>query len=89
MLIDSTPPATMTFAPSTITRLAPMAMASRPDAQKRLTVSPGTVTGQPARSAAVRPMLLPVAPSGKPQPITTSSTSPGSTAARSIACFTT
>ena len=53
MLIDSTPPATTTFAPSAMTRFAAAAIASRPDAQKRLTVCPGTVTGQPARSADV------------------------------------
>src|SRR5665213_908693 len=84
-LIDSTPPATTIFEPSTTTRLAAAAIASSPDAQKRLTVCPGTLEGQPARRAAVRPTLLPVAPSGSPQQITTSSTSAGSTFARSIA----
>src|SRR5215469_14719009 len=33
-------------------------------------------------------MLLPVAPSGKPQPMKTSSISPGSIPARAIACLT-
>src|SRR5579872_5040815 len=52
-------------------------------------VVPGTFAGSPARKAATRPRLLPVAPSGKPTPITTSSTSAGSTLARSTACLTT
>ena len=58
------------------------------DEQKRLTVRPDTLTGQPARLAMIRAMLLPVAPSGT-RPITTSSTSAGSTRARSSAALTT
>src|ERR1700761_7483359 len=49
---------------------------------------PGTASGKPARSAATRPRLLPVAPSGKPTPRMTSSTSAGSTPARATACAT-
>src|ERR1700678_827725 len=48
-------------------------------------VWPGTLGGHPARSALVRPMLFPVAPSGSPQPTTTSSTSSNTTFARSNA----
>ena len=43
-------------------------MACRPDEQNRLTVTPHAVTGKPARMAARRATLCPVAPSGKPQP---------------------
>src|SRR2546422_6475231 len=81
-LIDSSPPATMIGPLSTITRCAAIAIACRPDEQKRLTVVPAVVTGSPARSAAWRAMFWPVAPSGSAQPITTSSTSPGSIPAR-------
>ncbi len=45
-LIDSTPPATMTGTRSTITRCAAMLTAIRPELQKRLMVSPATVTGK-------------------------------------------
>ncbi len=84
-LIDSTPPPTATSMPSTMIRCAPMLIAIRPELQKRLIVSPGTVTGSPARIAESRAMLWPVAPSGLAQPMMTSSTSPGSTLARSTA----
>src|SRR5262245_6442498 len=50
---------------------------------------PEVVTGRPARSAIWRAMLPPVAPSGVAQPMTTSSTSFGSTLARSSAALTT
>src|SRR5256885_10329871 len=68
-----------------ITRCAAMAMVWSPDEQKRLTVIPAVVTGQPARMAICRAMLRPVAPSGFAQPTMTSSISAGSTCARSIA----
>jgi hypothetical protein len=69
-------------------RCAAMAMVCRPEEQKRLTVMPGTLTGRPARRAIWRAMLLPVAPSGVAQPISTSSTSAGSMPARATACWT-
>src|SRR5690606_8168720 len=50
---------------------------------------PDTLTGQPAINAICRAMLPPVAPSGVAQPMRTSSTSPGSMPARSIAAWTT
>src|SRR5690242_15407351 len=84
-LIDSRPPPTATSMPSTMIRWAAMLIAMRPELQKRLIVSPGTVTGSPARIAASRAMLWPVAPSGLAQPRMTSSTSPGATLARSTA----
>src|ERR1700674_2743848 len=87
--IDSTPPATKTSPSPAITRCAAMAIVCKPDEQKRLMVIPGTLTGQPARKAICRAILEPVAPSGNAQPIRTSSTSAGSSLARSIACLTT
>ena len=64
-------------------------MGCRPEEQKRFTVMPDTVTGQPARMAVWRAMLPPVAPSGVAQPMITSSTSAGATLARSSAACTT
>ena len=84
----STPPATNTSPSPAITRCAAVAMVCRPLEQKRLMVMPGTLTGQPARSAICRAMFTPVAPSGLAQPISTSSTSAGSMPARAIACCT-
>src|SRR5712692_373862 len=84
-LIDSRPPPTATAMPSTMMRWAAMLIAMRPELQNRLMVSPGTVTGSPARIAASRAILWPVAPSGLAQPRMTSSTSPGATFARSTA----
>ena len=47
--IDSTPPAAKMSPSPVITRCAAMAIVCRPDEQKRLTVIPDVVTGQPAR----------------------------------------
>ena len=60
----STPPAMMAGAPSTVMRPAPMAIACRPEAQKRLTVVPAIVIGRPARITLWRATLRPVVPSG-------------------------
>src|SRR6188474_2032563 len=68
-----------------MTRCEAIAIVCRPDEQKRFTVIPDVVTGQPARIAIWRAMLRPVAPSGLAQPMITSSMSPGSRRARSIA----
>src|SRR5262245_16759182 len=62
-----------------------MAIVCSPDEQKRLTVIPDVVTGQPARMAICLAILRPVAPSGLAQPMITSSISAGSAFARSIA----
>src|SRR5262245_48708355 len=75
MVMLSTPPPNATSTPSFMMWWAAMAMACRPDEQKRLTVVPATVTGRPARPAAPRAMLWPCAPCGWPQPRMTSSTS--------------
>ena len=75
MLIDSAPPAMMICAPPERMRSAAMAMACSPEEQKRLMVTPGTVSGRPARSAATRAMFMPDSPSGLAQPRMTSSIS--------------
>src|SRR5439155_20945394 len=69
---------------STITCLAAVAMVIRPEEHWRSIDIPATVTGSPARSAAVRPMVV-CTPCIRAQPMITSSTSAGSTFARSIA----
>src|SRR2546430_4690524 len=56
-----------------------MAMALSPEAQKRLTVDPGTDVGRPDMTATVLPTFWPCGPSGKPAPRITSSTCAGST----------
>src|SRR5262245_35901408 len=70
-------------------RCAASAMVCSPEEQKRFTVIPGTVSGQPARIAIWRAMFQPVAPSGLAQPMITSSTSPAPSFARSSAALTT
>jgi len=71
-----------------MTRCAAIAMVCSPLEQKRFTVAPLVVIGRPARSAIWRAMLLPVAPSGVAQPISTSSTSAPSMPARAMAALT-
>src|SRR3989440_6449368 len=56
-----------------------IAIALSPDAQKRLTVDPGTDDGRPDMSATVLPTFWPCGPSGKPAPRMTSSIWAGST----------
>src|SRR5947209_3283834 len=76
----------MAGTPSTTTRCAANAMACKPELQKRLIVVPAVVTGKPARIAARRATLWPVAPSGSAQPRITSSISAGSSPLRFTAC---
>src|SRR4029453_14580720 len=78
MVIDSSPPPITASAPSFSTMCAAVATACRPEEQKRLTVCPATVVGNPAMTATLRPALKPCGPSGKPVPMTTSSISAGS-----------
>ena len=86
--ICSTPPPIATGTPLTMQAWAAMATVWRPEEQKRLTVAPAVVTGQPAQSAALRPTLVPVAPSGLAQPTNTSSDLARLDArARSMACL--
>src|SRR4051794_39354161 len=66
-----------------------MFTASSPDAQKRLSWTPATVSGRPALIAAVLAMSAPWSPIGETQPRTTSSTRFGSrsTLRPSISCI--
>src|SRR3954451_3639721 len=63
---------------SPMTMSAAWTTAWRPELQNRLTVTPATVTGRPARSAATRATLWPAVPWGWPQPRMISSTFLGS-----------
>ncbi|MCY1313262.1 hypothetical protein D3C72_2600670 [compost metagenome] len=54
----------MAGAPSTTMRPAAMAIACRPEAQKRFTVVPAMLMGRPERMIDWRAMLRPVVPSG-------------------------
>jgi hypothetical protein len=74
----SVPPATMVVANPAMIRSAALAMVCRPEEQKRLTVWPGTLSGRPARWAAILATLRPWLPSVMAQPSSTSSTSAGS-----------
>ena len=66
--------------------LAAVAIAIKPDAHCRSSVMPATVTGKPARKAAVRPIVC-CTPWGMPQPSRQSSISSGATPARSTAAI--
>ena len=54
-----------------------MFTASRPEAQKRFSWTPATVSGRPALIAAVLAMSAPWSPTGETHPRTTSSTTLG------------
>ena len=75
MLMDSAPPATITFAWPAMIRSAASAMACRPEEQKRLMVMAEVSTGRPARSEAIRATFIPCSASGMAQPRITSSIS--------------
>src|ERR1700756_5384709 len=81
-LIDSMPPGTAIFTPSSTTERAATAIACKPEAHCRSIVVPATVTGNPARIAPLRATFIAVVPCCMAHPMTTSSTSPGSTLAR-------
>jgi len=74
-VMDSTPAPMVTSDHPIWTLAVARAMASRPEAQKRLTVAPDTLLGNPAIRAATRPMFRPCSASGKAQPTMTSSKS--------------
>ncbi len=84
MEIDSTPPATAMSMRSTMICLAAVAMVIRPDEHCRSMVMPGTVTGNPALSAAIRPIVC-WPPWGSEHPRMQSSSSSGAVFARSTA----
>src|SRR5207245_5297640 len=74
-VIDSTPPAiAKSISPARIARPA-APTASRPDAQRRLRVWPGTDSGIPASNSAMRATLRLSSPAWLAQPKNTSSTS--------------
>src|SRR6266852_3295213 len=73
----STPPAATRSASPVLIRRAACAAASRPLAHSRLTVTPGTRSGSPARSTAIRATFRLSSPAWLAQPrITSSSCSP-------------
>ena len=77
----STPPAMASSAsPALMARAAPPT-ASMPEPQSRLTVTPGTVSGRPASSDAMRATLRLSSPAWLAQPNWTSSTAAQSTPA--------
>ena len=77
-LIDSTPPAMqMDASPTAMARLAATA-ASMPEPHSRFTVAPGTSTGIPASSTAMRATSRFSSPAPLELPNTTSSTEAGS-----------
>ena len=56
-LMPSTPPAMTTSASPQRTIREPCKIASPPEPQRRLTVTPGTETGKPASNSAIRATL--------------------------------
>ena len=80
-LMLSVPPAMIAFAEPPRMRSAANAMACRPDAQNRLTVTADASTGIPARRLAMRATLSPCSASGIAQPRITSSISAAATPA--------
>src|SRR5712691_2743388 len=78
MLMDSAPPARITSAWPTMMRSEAIAMAWRPEEQKRLMVIAEDSMGRPARRAAMRATFMPCSASGMAQPRMTSSISCGS-----------
>ncbi len=96
-LIDSTPAPIATSMAPAITAWAAKWMACWAEPHCRSTVVPGTDSGNPAASAALRAMFMACSPTVMVQPMTTSSTREGSRslrasraasgwAARSVAC---
>jgi hypothetical protein len=67
-LMLSTPPASMTSASPVRTARAASPTASSPEPQSRLTVEPGTVSGRPASSSAMRATLRLSSPAWLAQP---------------------
>src|SRR5580692_8252544 len=77
-LITSTPPATTTSIAPDLTACTANSNACWLEPQARLTVVPGTDSGQPAASTAYRPILADWSPTWPTQPQITSSTTAGS-----------
>src|SRR5918993_1403474 len=88
-LIDSTPPATTTSYCPAITPAAAKCTDCCDEPHCRSTVTPVTDSGQPAVRTAVRAMSNVCSPTWPTQPQMTSSTTPGSTPARSASALST
>ena len=88
-VIDSTPPATTRSASPAAIICRAVATAVSPEAHSRLTVKPGTESGKPASSTAIRATLRLSSPAWLAAPSTTSSMRAGSTPARRTASPTT
>ena len=86
-LMLSTPPPTTRSSKPLATLAAARFTLSRPDAQKRLCVTPAQVCAHSASSTAVRAMSAPCSPTGVTQPSTTSSTSAVSSSLRRSISF--
>ncbi|MDT4865984.1 hypothetical protein FQZ97_1008150 [compost metagenome] len=86
--MDSTPPAmASSISPLAMARKA-VPMASMPEAQRRLRVTPGTLSGTPASNKAMRATLRLSSPAWLAQPMNTSSTAVRSSCGlRSISAF--
>ncbi len=84
-LIDSTPPPSARSPWPAMIERAAWFTASRPDAQRRFTVTPGTSCGSPPISRAMRATLRLSSPAAFVQPKNTSSTSPPGSPVRSTA----
>ncbi len=82
-VIDSTPPARKHSPSPALIAWAALATACRPEAHNRLTVWPGTETGSPASSDAIRATFRLSSPAWLVQPNTTSSMPAGSMFSRS------
>ena len=65
----STPPASIRSASPVLIARAAVPTASRPEPQSRLTVAPGTSTGKPASSVAMRATLRLSSPAWLAQPM--------------------
>ena len=87
--IDSTPPAMIRSASPVEMARAPSTTACSPEPHSRLTVAPGTETGSPASSAAMRATLRLSSPAWLAQPNRTSSMASGSTFVRATSARTT
>ena len=83
----STPPPIVRSCWPAITCAAAKLTASRPEAQKRLICTPGTLSPKPAASAPMRAMSPPLRRPDRRSPCTTSSTLPGSSSLRSLIAF--
>ena len=78
MLMLSVPQASIRSASPRRMRSAAIATACEPDEQKRLTVTPGTLSGSPASSSPIRATFMPCSASGIAQPTITSAMRCGS-----------